>query len=70
MVQMISRRMTFQPHETWQPSFLQRIPARDRSRYLADALREKLSRDQILIEACRVGNNDPELRQIEKKLTW
>jgi metal-responsive CopG/Arc/MetJ family transcriptional regulator len=62
--------MTVQLPQDLAAQFAQRIPARDRSRYLADALREKLSRDQILIEACQVANKNPEVHRIEKEFTW
>jgi len=34
---------------------------------LADALREKLSeRDPLLVQACKIANDDPDIRAIEK----
>jgi hypothetical protein len=60
--------MTFTLPEDLAVQFVRRIPARERSRYLADALSEKLSaRDRLLVEACRVANNDSEVRAIEKE---
>ena len=42
---------------------------RDRSRYLADALADKLAeREKRLIRACEIANQDPKLRKIEKEL--
>jgi hypothetical protein len=60
--------MTFTLPEDLALQFVRRIPARERSRYLADALSEKLTaRDRLLIEACRTANSDPEVRAIEKE---
>jgi hypothetical protein len=65
---MASRKMTFTLPEDLARLFVRRVPARERSRYLADALHEKLSvRDQLLVEACRAANSDPEVRAIEKE---
>ena len=63
-----TRKMTFTLPEDLATQFVRRIPARERSRYLADALSEKLSAcDRLLVEACRVANNDSEVRAIEKE---
>jgi hypothetical protein len=60
--------MTFTLPEDLALQFVRRIPARQRSKYLAEALHEKLSmRDRLLVEACRTANNDPEVRAIEKE---
>jgi hypothetical protein len=60
--------MTFTLPEDLALQFVRRVPARERSRYLADALSEKLTaRDRLLIEACRTANGDPEVRAIEKE---
>jgi hypothetical protein len=59
--------MTFTLPEELAEQFVRRVPARERSKYLANALNEKLSaRDRHLVEACRIANNDPEVRAIEK----
>jgi hypothetical protein len=60
--------MTFTLPENLAEQFVRRVPARERSKYLATALNEKLSaRDRQLVEACRIANNDPEVRAIEKE---
>jgi hypothetical protein len=60
--------MTFTLPEDLALQFVRRIPARERSRYLAEALSEKLrARDRLLIEACRTANTDPDVRAIEKE---
>ena len=60
--------MTFTLPEELARQFVRRVPARERSQYLAQALYEKLSaRDRRLVEACRVANRDPEVRAIEKE---
>lgn len=65
---MATRKMTFTIPEDLALQFVRRVPARERSRYLADALNEKLTaRDQLLIEACKAANSDPEVRAIEKE---
>jgi hypothetical protein len=65
---MATRKMTFTLPEDLAAKFVRRIPARERSRYLADALSERLStRDRLLMEACRAANEDPEVHSIEKE---
>ena len=65
---MATRKMTFTLPEDLALQFVRRVPARERSRYLADALSEKLTaRDRLLVEACRTANSDPEVRAIEKE---
>jgi hypothetical protein len=60
--------MTFTIPEDLALQFVRRVPARERSRYLADALSEKLTaRERVLIEACKTANKDPEVRAIEKE---
>ncbi len=60
--------MTFSLPEELADQLVRRVPARNRSKYLAAALREKLSeRDRKLIEACQAANSDAEVRAIEKE---
>lgn len=48
--------------------FTKRVPARNRSRYVAEAIAEKLAeREKRLIRACEIANEDPELRKIEQE---
>ena len=64
---MASRKMTFTLPDALAASFARRVPARDRSRYVADAIAEKLAdRDKRLIQACEIANHDNEVREIER----
>ena len=63
---MASRKMTFSLPEDLASSFTRRVPARDRSRYVADALADKLAeREKRLIQACEIANHDSQVREIE-----
>src|SRR5579859_1053017 len=65
---MATRKMTFTIPEDIAQQFVRRVPARQRSLYLAQALKEKLSaRERILARACAIANEDPEVRAIEKE---
>jgi hypothetical protein len=65
---MATRKMTFTLPEDLAVQFVRRVPPRERSKYLAAALNEKLSaRDRLLVGACQAANNDPEVRAIEKE---
>ena len=65
---MASRKMTFTLPDDLASTFARRVPARDRSRYVADAIAEKLAeRDRRLIQACEIANQDPEVREIERE---
>jgi hypothetical protein len=60
--------MTFTLPEDLAARFLRKVPARNRSGYLAEALAQKLAeRDRRLVRACDVANHDPEVRAIEKE---
>jgi hypothetical protein len=60
--------MTFTLPDELAISFTRRVPARDRSRYVADAIAEKLAeREKRLILACEIANQDPEVREIERE---
>ncbi len=49
--------------------FTKRVPARDRSRYVADALADKLAeREKRLIRACEIANQDSQVREIELEI--
>jgi len=66
---MASRKMTFTLPEELASRFVRRVPARERSSYLADALADKLAdREKRLIRACEIANQDPALREVEKEL--
>ena len=65
---MAARKMTFTLPEDLATHFVRRVPARDRSRYVATALAEKLAqREKRLIRACEIVNEDPEVKEIEKE---
>ena len=58
--------MTFTLPDDLASSFTRRVPARERSRYVADALAEKLAeREKRLIQACEIANQDSQVREIE-----
>jgi hypothetical protein len=64
---MANRKMTFTLPEDLASSFSRRVPARERSRYIAIALADKLAeREKRLIHACEIANQDPEVREIEQ----
>lgn len=66
---MASRKMTFTIPADLALQFVRRVPARERSRYLADALADKLAeRDRQLIRACEFANNDADVLSIEQEL--
>jgi hypothetical protein len=65
---MATRKMTFTFPEDLAARFLKRVPARNRSGYLAEALAQKLAeRDRRLVLSCEIANRDPEVRAIEKE---
>jgi hypothetical protein len=65
---MASRKMTFTLPDDLASSFTRRVPARERSRYVADAIADKLAeREKRLILACEIANQDPEVREIERE---
>jgi ubiquinone biosynthesis protein UbiJ len=64
---MPSRKMTFTLPDDLAISFTRRVPARDRSRYVADAIADKLAeRERRLIQACEIANQDTDVREIER----
>jgi metal-responsive CopG/Arc/MetJ family transcriptional regulator len=65
---MATRKMTFTLPADLADQFVRKVAPRSRSRYLAQALAQKLQeRDQQLIRACEVANRDPEVQAIEKE---
>ena len=63
---MVSRRMTFEVPEEIAVQFMQRVPARERSSYVAEALANKLrALDRQLVRACEAANRDPDVLAIE-----
>jgi hypothetical protein len=63
---MVSRRMTFEVPEEIAVQFMQRVPARERSSYVAEALANKLrALDRQLVRACEAANRHPDVLAIE-----
>ncbi|HWE52397.1 MAG TPA: hypothetical protein VG273_21555 [Bryobacteraceae bacterium] len=64
---MATRKMTFSLPESLARQFLRRVPSRDRSKFISQALAARLAeRDSSLIRACEIANADPEVAEIEK----
>lgn len=65
---MAARKMTFTLPEELAGRFTRCVPARDRSRYVTEALADKLSeRDRQLIRACQAANADTEVLAVERE---
>lgn len=65
---MASRKMTFTIPEDVALILRKRVPARDRSRYVSEAIASKLQeRDEEIIRACEIANADPEVQAIERE---
>jgi hypothetical protein len=65
---MASRKMTFTIPDDVVAQFLRRVPARDRSRYVAEAIAARLrEREERLIRACEVANENADVLAIEKE---
>ncbi len=65
---MAVRKMTFGLPETLALQFLCRVPSRDRSRFVSEALAAQLEqRDLELIRACEIANLDLNVAEIEKE---
>ena len=66
---MAVRKMTFSVPEPLAVQFLRRIPARDRSRFMSEALAARLeARDIHLIQACEAANADADVAKLEQDL--
>lgn len=66
---MAIRKMTFSVPEHLAAQFLSRVPSRDRSRFISEALAARLrERDLELVRACETANQDLEVAEIEKDL--
>ena len=60
--------MTFTLPRDLADKFVRSVAPRQRSRYLAQALAQKLQeRERKLIRACEIANHDPEVKAIEKE---
>ena len=65
---MATRKMTFSLPSGLAVQFLKRVPARERSRYVADALAWKLQeRDRLLARAAEAANRSRQVRNIERE---
>ena len=65
---MAVRKMTFSVPEPLALLLLRRVPSRDRSRFVSEALASRLAeRDLELIRACESANQDLDLVDIEKE---
>ena len=64
---MPGRRITFTISEDLATQFLRRVPARERSRYVSEAIAAKLrDREERLIRACELANNAADVLAIER----
>ena len=64
---MAIRKMTFSVPEPLALQFLRRVPSRDRSRFVSEALAARLrDRDLELVRACETANQDLDVAEIEK----
>lgn len=62
---MASKKMTFVLPEPLAAQLIKRVPSRERSRYIAEALAVKLAaREQDPIRACEIANGDSEVAVI------
>lgn len=65
---MAARKMTFSLPEQLARTLVQRVPARERSRFLANALENSLrEQDDGLARACLAANKDPKSTALEKE---
>jgi ubiquinone biosynthesis protein UbiJ len=64
---MASRKMTFTIPDDVAARFLRRVPARDRSRYVAEAIAARLrEREERMIQACEAANQGAEVLAVEQ----
>jgi ubiquinone biosynthesis protein UbiJ len=65
---MATRKMTFSLPTALAAQFIKRVSARDRSRYVAEALAARLrERDRMLARAADVANRSRQVRAIERE---
>jgi hypothetical protein len=65
---MAMRKMTFSVPESLAAQLLRKVPSRDRSRFVSEALAARLEeREVALIRACEVANQDLDVTEIEKE---
>jgi hypothetical protein len=64
---MAARKMTFSLPEALAAELLRTVAARDRSRYVAEALRARLrAEDAALVRACEAANRNDDILSIER----
>jgi len=64
---MATRKLTFTLPEDLARQFLKRVPARDRSRFVTEAIEGRFrERDEQLIRACEIANADPDVLALEQ----
>ena len=64
---MATQKVTFSLPKTLVTQFARQVPARQRSRYVAEALAWKLKeRDRILARACEVANRSRSAHAVER----
>jgi hypothetical protein len=65
---MAARKMTFSLPETLAAELIKSVAARDRSRYVAEALQSRLrDRDEALALACEVANGSEDVLAMERE---
>jgi hypothetical protein len=63
---MASRKFTFRLPQELAAQFLRRVPASQRSQYIATAIAAKLrEREEQIAQACDVANRSADVREIE-----
>ena len=62
------RKMTFTLPDSLAARFAKHVAARDRSRFVADALAERLAdRERRLIRSCEVANDTADILELERE---
>ena len=65
---MAARKMTFSVPEELAELLIRRVSARNRSHFLSEALEKSLKQeDEQIAEACRLINEDPDVKAIEEE---
>ena len=65
---MATRKMTFSVPEPLALQLLRRVPSRNRSRFVSEAVAARLEEGEVaLIRACEIANQDLDVAEIEKE---
>ena len=65
---MATQEVTFSLPRALVTQLARQVPARQRSRYVAEALAWKLKeRDRLLVRACEIANRSRQMRKIERE---